>query len=59
MNLKVGNKVRVDIIINGYWQHSFKTEIIGFTKSGRVKVKPCYLYENKKHFSIDNISKIN
>lgn len=40
MNLiKIGQIVSASITKGGYWVNSYKGEVVGFTKSGNIKVK--------------------
>ena len=39
MSLKEGDKVIANITRNGYWVGCYKGTVVGFTATGRVKVK--------------------
>lgn len=53
--LITGSRVKVDVYKNGYYVHSYRGEVIGFTKAGLVKVNPDPPMAGTKCVSADNV----
>lgn len=53
-NLQIGDTVMATVTKNGYWAGSYTGVVVGFTPTGKVKVKS---WEGIKFHALQNVKK--